>query len=178
MKKTVLVLFVGLLLSTAAFADHSGRFGLGGIFGSAYGSHGPDFYPGLSLKAGSRPLFWGFYGHILPVYGVFAAGVTGDYYVFDDWNLVDKIATNEKGDYHVKIDWYLGIGFFSNVHFQSDHLAFDIGGRIPFGVSWHAMETLEVTVGTAPGFGVYANSDKAYFHYVIPVEVSCRHWFK
>jgi hypothetical protein len=122
------------------------------------------------------PLFWGFYGHVF-VPGTFAVGVTGDYYVFDKWNLVDKIATNEDGSYHVKIDWYLGFGFFTNMHFWRDSIAFDMGGRIPFGVSWHAKKTLEVTAGIAPGFGVYASSDKTRFHYVFPVEVACRHWF-
>jgi hypothetical protein len=39
------------------------------------------------------------------------------------------------------------------------------------------METLEVTAGIAPGFGVYVDKDKARFHYVFPVEVACRHWF-
>lgn len=175
MKKIVFVVLVGLLIGTAAFADHPDGIGIGGICGNEYGSLGYDFYPGLSLKVGPLPLFWGFYGRFLP--GVFAAGVSGDYYLFDKWNLVDKITTDENGEYHLKIDWYLGLGFFVNMHFWDDYTAFDAGIRVPFGVSWHAMETLEVTLGTVPGFGMYSNPDILRFHYVIPIEIACRYWF-
>jgi len=176
MKKIIFVALIGLLIVHAAFADHPAGVGLGGICGNGYGSLGYDFYPGLSLKVGPLPLFWGFYGHILP--GVFAFGMSGDYYLFDKWNLVDKITTNDDGDYHLKIDWYLGLGFFANMHFWGNYIAFDVGGRVPFGVSWHATETLEVTAGIAPGFGIYTNPDRLRFHYIIPVEIACRYWFK
>jgi len=179
MKKIVFVVLVGLLIGTAAFADHPDGIGIGGICGNGYGSLGYDLYPGLSLKVGPLPLFWGFYGHVSPAIGGFAMGVSGDYYLFDKWNLVDKITTDEDGEYHLKIDWYLGVGFFGNMHFWGDNYStFDAGVRVPFGVSWHAMETLEVTLGTAPGFGVHNTySDTLRFHYVIPVEIACRYWF-
>jgi len=181
MKKIVLIALVGLLLGTAAFADHPAGIGIGGIcgggfYGDGYGL-GYDFFPGLSLKIGPLPLFWGFYGHILSG-GVFAAGVSGDYYLFDNWNLVDKITTDENGDYHLKIDWYLGIGLFVNAYFWNDYVAFSTGGRVPFGVSWHAMETLEVTLGIAPSVGTYKIPDKFSFYYFVPVEIACRYWFK
>ena len=180
MKKIVLVVAIMALLCTAAFADHPEGVGLGGVTNLSVGNYGvvsfnPSF--GLSLKVGPLPLFWGFFGTFIPGHGN-GIGVTGDYYIFDNWNLVDKTATNEDGDYDVKIDWYLGVGFFANTHFWHKNVRADLGVRIPWGVSWHAMEQLEVSVGIAPGFGVFFGENvKTSFHYKIPLEISCRYWF-
>jgi len=164
----------------AAFADHPGKTGLGGIMGNGYGIHGYDIYPGLSLKAGSLPVFWGFYGHILPNSGGFALGVTGDYYIFE-WDFITKTAVNDEGSYDINIHWYLGVGFFGDIYFwnNKDYLGLGGGIRIPFGVSWHATDTLEVAAGIAPGFGVYGHRgiDARFYYLIPPLELSVRHWW-
>ncbi|MDR1859151.1 MAG: hypothetical protein LBQ69_06735 [Treponema sp.] len=172
MKKSVLALLVGLLVSAAAFADHpDDSWGIG-VVGSGNISY--YFYGnlGLSLKAPVVPIFWGVYSNI--GYRKLGFTVTGDYYFFDN-TMVDTQATNEDGTYHLKLDWYLGIGGFFDL-FMWDKVFLNAGVRIPTGVSWHIIKELELCLGIAPGFGV-TNLEGWRFHFVIPFEVSFRYWF-
>ena len=184
MKKWLLALLAALLLTAAVFADHPGKTGLGGIVGNGYNYvhnldvHGYDFYTGLSLYVDPVPIFWGFYGHVFPNSGTGAFGVTGDFYIFE-WTLVSKTAVNDEGSYDINIHWYLGVGFFGDMYFWKDYLGLDGGIRIPFGVSWHATDNLEIAAGIAPGIGIYGHPDiDARFYYRIPpLEVAVRYWW-
>ena len=173
MKKLVFVLIIGLLIGTAAFADHPGGLGIGAVFGGGWGVHGYDVYPGLSLKLSGIPFFWGLYPHISQ-WG-FGFGVTGDFYLREG-DFITKTATNEDGTYDVNIDWYLGVGFMGNINLWDDGTAIDIGARIPLGVSWHALKQFEVALGIVPGLGLYIGSGGPAFFWVFPVEMILRFW--
>ncbi|MCL1837118.1 MAG: hypothetical protein FWG46_06190 [Treponema sp.] len=180
MKKLLLVVLIVLLAGAAAFADHPGKVGLGGIASNGYHmGHGYTFNLGLSFQADPVPVFWGLFMHFFPnSYSPngFALGITGDYYLLE-WDLVSKTATNEEGSYDVKIHWYLGAGLFGNLHLgRNEYIAIDAGIRVPFGASWHATDTLEVTAGIAPGIGGHSHR-KNKFHFVFPVEVAVRYWW-
>ena len=207
MKKLLLILLVGLLASATVFADHDqNSFAIGGIFGAGFGWAGevvPDFYPAsLSLKIPKVPLFWGLNVRFLNSDYNFGLGVTGDWYFWEP-NLVSTTATNENGSYNFKIDWYVGVGFYANMYvypgyggwyyngyakrfvyqWRDNYVGGDGGLRIPFGVSWHALQEikkLEVSVGSIFGLGIGGHKyrDKPYFHwFLIPVEVAVRWWF-
>ena len=184
MKKLILLLIIALMFSTAAFADHAeDSLALGGTSGIGLGWNGliyADFYPAsLSLKIPKVPVFWGL--SVKPFRG-FGLGITGDWYFWEP-NLVEGTRTNEDGSYELKIDWYVGAGFYANMYMGKDYLGGDGGLRIPFGVSWHAMQQirqLEVCVGSVAGLGIGGNKylDKPYFHwFVVPVEITVRWWF-
>jgi len=187
MKKILLVVIMGLLAGTVAFADHAqDSLGLGAVFGVGMGWDGvivPDFYPAnLSLKIPNVPLFWGISVKPFRYLGI---GITGDYYFFEP-NLVAKTATNDDGSYNVKIDWYVGAGFYVNMYTGNDYFGGDGGFRMPFGVSWHALQDikkLEVSVGSVGGLGIGGHQtgdlqDGPYLHwFFIPVEIAVRWWF-
>jgi hypothetical protein len=196
MKKIVLVLLIGLLVGTAAFADHDG-FGIGLVLGGGGGLHGGGFYPGLSLKAPSIPIFWGIYaswynkadwGHE----NYFGITVTGDYYIIDN-NLVSTTATNEDGSYKFKLDWYFGLGGAVNLHFwnkrywewdrywghekREDGFGLGLGLRVPIGLSWHVVTPFEIALGLAPTFGMYIAKNPGFW-WDIHGELIFRLWVK
>ena len=171
MKKIVLVLLIGLLVGTAAFADHNG-FGIG-IVGGGYGGWGGGYgYPGLSLKIPSIPIFWGIYFPF--VYNNFSLGVTGDFYIFDN-NLVSNTVSNEDGNYNFKLDWYLGVGGFLNMYFWWKDALLDFGVRVPIGLSWHIIKQLELFGGIHPGIGFWFGSPWP-IHFFIGGEIGLRLW--
>jgi len=193
MKKLVLVLLIGLLVGTAAFADHDG-LGIGLILGGGGGFHGGGFYPGLSLKVPSLPIFWGIYAswYNNANWGntnYFGLTVTGDYYIIDS-NLVSKTETNADGSYKVKLDWFFGLGGAVNMNFwnirywdgsmdgkRESGFGLGLGLRIPIGLSWHVITPFEIALGLAPTFGVYI-ANKSGFWWDIHAELVFRYWLK
>ena len=183
MKKLMLLLLIALMFGTTAFADHAeDSLALGGVSGVGLGGKGStylDFYPvSLSLKIPKVPLFWGL--NVKPFYD-FGLGITGDWYFWEP-NLVAETKTDEDGSYELKIDWYVGAGFYANMYMWGDYFGGDGGLRIPFGVSWHAMQQikrLEVCVGGVAGLGIGGNKyEESYFHwFLIPLEIAVRWWF-
>jgi len=186
MKKLVMLLLIGLMFSTAAFADHAqDSFGLGGVSGIGLDGGGGyvyfDSYPAsLSLKIPKVPIFWGVNMRFSNIFLGLGIGITGDYYFWEP-NLVSKTATNDDGSYDLKIDWYVGAGFYANMYAGYDYFSGNGGLRIPFGVSWHAMQEikkLEVCVGSVVGLGIGGRKSKPYLHWFItPVEIAVRWWF-
>jgi len=174
MKKIVLVVLVGLLIGTAVFADHPNSLGIGIIGGGGYGGEGFG-YPGLSLKVPGVPVFWGIYCPINS-YGS-GVGVTGDYYLFDS-NLVTNDLTNEDGTYKLRLDWYLGLGGFMHMFFWPDDFNFDIGVRVPVGLSWHIIKELELFFGIHPGVGFWFGDGRFPVHIFIGGELGLRLWLK
>jgi hypothetical protein len=175
MKKIVLVLLIGLLAGTAAFADHDG-FGIGLLVGGGGGAHGGGFYPGLSLKVPHVPVFWGFYTQINPYY--FGINITGDYYIIDK-NIFTNTVSNEDGDYKFKLDWFLGVGGAVNLNFwRWGGFGFGLGGRFPVGLSWHVVTPFEIALGFTPTFGTYFHDTYWGFWWDLDVELTFRYWFK
>jgi hypothetical protein len=179
MKKLLLILFAGLLVSAAAFADHpADQWGIGPTGGASISIHDSGlFYSnlGLSLKAPAIPVFWGIYSNLS--FWVMGAGVTGDYYIIEK-NIVDTEATNESGSYDLKLDWFLGVGGFFDFCMWNggDYAYFDAGVRVPGGVSWHIIEPIELSVGVAACLGVTNWGEEFRFHFAVPMEVSVRFW--
>lgn len=189
MKKLILVLFIGLLVCTAAFADHPG-LGIGIVGGGGWGGVGTGNI-GLSLKIPRMPVFWGLY---FPFYADnynFGMGITGDFYIFDR-NLVTNDFTNEDGTYKFKLDWYLGVGGFFSFHtWRAWHNrdsggGADIGIRVPIGLSWHIIKQLELFFGIHPGIGFYITrsdyynnsyySNRSWVYFNIGGELGLRLW--
>jgi|TergutMp193P3_1026864.scaffolds.fasta_scaffold66975_2 hypothetical protein len=178
MKKLLLILFAGLLVSAAAFADHpQDKWAIGPVNGVAIGIYDYGYYTnvGVSLKAPMIPVFWGIYSNLSP-WGA-GAGLTGDYYIIEK-NIIETEATNKDGTYDLKLDWYLGVGGFFDffVWDWGDYTFFNAGVRVPGGVSWHIVRALELSVGIAPGLGVTNWDEKFRFHFAVPVEISFRYW--
>ena len=182
MKKILLVVIMGLLLGTVVFADHAqDSLALGGVFGIGVGGNGsylyPDFYPmNLSLHIPKVPIIWSVNIRFLQGFGF---GITGDWY-FAEPTLVSKTTSNDDGTYELKIDWYVGVGGYTNIY--TGPFGGNVGLRIPFGVSWHAMEQirqLEVSVGSVAGVGIGGrkNTDPFVDWFFIPLELGVRWWF-
>jgi len=180
MKKLIFVLLIGLLVCTAAFADHPG-LGIGVVLGGGGGLNGGSFYPGLSLKLPGSPVFWGLYASLHKYYSGFT--VTGDFYIFDR-DLISTTATNEEGTYKVKIDWFLGLGGAINMNFWQRQnrddagVGFGLGLRIPVGLSWHVVRPFEIALSLVPTFpGLYVANGNAWLWWDISVELALRYWF-
>jgi len=179
MKKMIGALFLGLLISAGAFADHPGdKWAIGPMSGFSFGIYDYGRYTnlGLSLKAPVVPIFWGIYSN-LSQWGI-GAGITGDFYILDK-SIVDTQATNEDGTYHLKLDWFLGVGGFFNffVWDWGSYNFFNAGVRVPAGVSWHIIEPLELSIGMTPSLGITNWNKKYRFDFTIPLEISFRYWF-
>ena len=175
MKKLFFVLLIGILISTAVFADHEG-LGVGIIGGGGFGSHHGYGYAGLSLKVPSLPIFWGIYPAF---YGSgFGVGVTGDFYFFDD-NLIEQKMTGDDGSYYpFKLDWFLGVGGFVDLHMWKNGLSADLGVRVPIGLSWHIIKQLELFLDIAPGIGVYMGPGGVGLHWAGAAELGLRFWIQ
>jgi hypothetical protein len=198
MKKLILVVLIGLLVGTAAFADHEG-FGIG-VVGGFNWWNGSIGWPALSLKIPKIPIFWAF--SLPQVYGRtgFNLGVSGDFYIFDK-NLVTNTMTNEDGNYNFKLDWYFGLGFFVNMYILDDYYeldkygyrnkrvtkgSVDFGLRVPGGLSWHIIRQLELFLGPVAGIGfrlepVWNNREHKYISGFEPYpylggEIGLRFW--
>ncbi|MDR2923372.1 MAG: hypothetical protein LBU85_08535 [Treponema sp.] len=175
MKKLILVVIIGLLVGTAAFADHPG-FGIGIVGGGGWGGVGTG-HAGLSLKIPGVPVFWGLYFPFYADSHYFAMGVTGDFYFFDS-NLVSKDLSNEDGSYKFKLDWYLGVGGFLSFRTWHGNGDVDFGVRVPVGLSWHIIKQVELFFGIHPGLGIHLGNDwwgPVYFQ--IGGELGLRFWF-
>ena len=174
MKKFIFVMLIGLLVGTAAFADHPDGLGIGIVGGGGWNSFGYGS-AGLSLKVGGIPVFWGIYFPIMSEY-VTSVGVSGDYYFFDS-NLIAQDMTNEEGTYKLKLDWYLGLGGFVTSFFYKGGSAFDLGLRVPLGLSWHIIKQLELFFGIVPGLGFFVGGEGyGGFHFAGTGELGLRLW--
>ncbi|MDR2718144.1 MAG: hypothetical protein LBB89_08790 [Treponema sp.] len=179
MKKLIFVVLIGLLINTAAFAEHPDGLGFGGVLNFGWGQFFTDYYsgyfnPGLSLKIPHVPVFWGFFGNLKRDSVGF--GLTGDYYIIDK-TFVDEDRTNENGTYHLKMGWYLGAGIFANVDIWDYWKVFNVGLRIPGGVSWYIIEKLELFVGFAPSVGAWMVEGYSGLHWLANAEMGIRYWF-
>jgi hypothetical protein len=179
------VLLVGLLFSGAAFADHPDTLGVGGVIGGgfAFDFTGYDSvwgfgYPGFSLKIPKIPIFWAFYANLALGRDLTGLGFTADYYVFEK-DLVAQELTNEDGSYDFKLDLYIGVGLFFDFLFNSIVADFDVGVRVPVGVSWHIIKELELFTAVGPALGFYTGSvADPRFHSYIFGELGLRYWLK
>jgi hypothetical protein len=164
-KKIVIVLILALILATGTvFAQHPGGWGVGIVGGGGWQSGGYGGYGhwGLSLKAPSLPIFWSLNAHGWGD-GI-TVGVTGDKYIIDK-SLVSDI----------NLGWYFGVGAYAGLTFSSSP-SFNVGARIPVGLSWQPLDFLEVFLDIAPSLGVAINP----FHFPavgFPVELGIRFWF-
>jgi hypothetical protein len=191
MRKLVLLLLIGFMAVTAAFADHPDTLGIGGIFGGGYAFNSNNNYGfgtvGFSLKIPGLPFYWGLYSNFNKY--TTGVGITGDYYIFDR-NLIGSGEADEavsedgsedsskKGSYKLKLDWYLGAGLFSDLHFWDGGFAFDVGARVPVGLSWHIIRPLELFLGVGPAFGIYTGRQiPLRFHFFAFGELGLRYWF-
>jgi hypothetical protein len=167
MKKMLLVLVLGLVLVTGAvFAEHpAGKTGIGVVFGGAWNGSA-YLYPGLSLKLPSMPVYWGIYAH-LSQYG-FGVGATGDYY------FIDSTLVNFGGG--SRLGWYLGLGGFADINFWQSGLAFDVGARVPIGLSWFIIPSAELFVDVAPGIGLGVGGGGPGLYWTLPAEIGLRFW--
>jgi hypothetical protein len=104
-------------------------------------------------------------------------GLTGDYYFIDD-TMVEQRMTDDDGAYYdLKLHWYLGAGLFLNMHPYSRNAAYFYRGvRVPVGLSWHIIETVELFLSVVPNIGL-ANWVKNPFHFGVNGEIGLRYWF-
>ncbi|MDR0731499.1 MAG: hypothetical protein LBF63_07505 [Treponema sp.] len=161
MKKKLFLICVIGLLAVNAFADHpGGKLGLG-IFGGGGGTTAAHGNLGLSLKLSSLPLFWG----ITAYFGdPFSLNVSADLYLIDD---------DLTRDGSFDLDWFLGIGGFG--HFViGDSFSVALGARVPIGLSWHIINSLELFADVVPGLGISLQGAPLYFDW--GAELGLRLW--
>ena len=180
MKKFVCIIFIGLFIGAAAFAEHPDGLALGLTSNFGWGQFCEDyrawyFNPGINLKVPHVPVYWSAFGN-LKSHSI-GFGLTGDYYIFDK-TIVDEDRTNEKGTYRLKMGWYLGAGIFANVDiWYGDVKIFNMGLRVPGGVSWFITEKLELFAGVAPSLGAWVFEGHTGPHWLINQEIGIRRWF-
>jgi len=180
MKKLVCVIFIGLFAGIMAFAEHPDGLGLGLTSNFGWGQFSEDyrswyFNPGISLKIPKVPVYWGFYGNLKP--NSVGFGFSGDYYIIDK-TIVDEDKTNENGTYRLKMGWYLGAGIFANMDiWYGSWKVFNLGIRVPGGVSWYFTEKFELFAGVAPSFGAWMFEGHKGPHWLINEEIGVRYWF-
>jgi hypothetical protein len=185
-KLIVAVLLILVLCTAGVFAEHPGGLGIG-LLGrySGYWTGGSSL-PGaaLSLKVPSAPVFWGI-SIGFPKDG-FSAGVTGDYYLIDQY-LIRKAG----------FGWFLGVGGYFDFETRSfkgltkdyNQTALGLGVRVPIGLSWRPVDVFEVFFDFAPSVGVvflggnyydnplWKDEDKVKFGGGWQGDIGLRFWF-
>jgi hypothetical protein len=152
MKKLILVVLLGFMVcATGVFADHPKGWGVGLLGQYGGGWTGGDGLGGLalSLKVPSVPVFWGI-NLRFPNNG-FSAGVTGDYYI------IDQYLIQEAG-----LGWFFGLGGYLDfatynykfVGRDYSQTAFEFGVRVPIGLSWQPVDVFEIFIDFAPSLGI------------------------
>ena len=179
MKKFIFVIFIGLFIGTTAFADHPDGLALGGVTNFGWGQFVEDYRAGyynfgINLKVPHVPVYWGGFVNIKNHSTGF--GFTGDYYIIDKITLNEN-RTNENGTYRLKMGWYLGAGLFANMDMWDSWKVFNMGVRVPGGVSWYIIDKLELFAGVAPSFGAWMFRGDAGPMWLINEEVGIRYWF-
>jgi len=185
MKKTVLMMAIGLAVCAAAFAqypkDRTGIGIIGGGGGGYLGGVGSGYGDvGLSLKLKNFPVFWGVF--VQPAVGFTGLRVTGDFYFLNE-NMVSNTMTDGDGyTYDLNIDWFIGVGAFTNILFWSGGSpGFAVGGRVPLGLSWRIdrMGRFELALAVVPGLGTYIGhlDSGTPLYFTVGGELAIRHWF-
>jgi hypothetical protein len=170
MKKVVLVVALGMIVAIAgAFADHPDGWGIGGGFQYGGPWRSGDYVEGSSgltlfLKAPQLPVYWGisFWPFDLgddPVGSIWLR-VTGDYYLFDKTLVPD-----------FNLGWFLGVGGYVYWYHASGEWTggsssanvFDIGARVPVGLSWQPTDFVEVFIDFGLSLGLQFTSWSSEF---------------
>jgi hypothetical protein len=187
MKKIVLVIALAAILATGTvFADHPGGLGIGLVGGFGWGGFNGEGAYGLSLKFPGIPIFWAL--NLGGGSDYFRIGLTGDNYIIDQ-----AIAPD------IGLNWFFGVGGFFNFYNRTDENTFgkwsrtnfNLGVRVPVGLSWQPVNLLEIFLDIAPSLGLYV--DGAYksktalgekehkgdvgFFWGLPLEIGIRLWF-
>jgi hypothetical protein len=166
MKKFLLILvFITIIGSGTAFADHpNNKLGLG-IMGTWQANWGGGWYggPALSLKVPKVPIFWAI--NLSFSQHHFNVGLSGDYY------FIDKVLFSE-----AFLHWYLGVGgWFSFGTWGENSASIGLGGRLPIGLSFQPLKELEIFLEVAPSLGL--NLVPLYFPAGgFPVSLGIRFW--
>ena len=167
MKKLLLVSILILVTAGAAFADHPKSFGIG-LTGVRYQNWegGGSWQTALSLKVPAVPIFWAIYLGIGE--GYTHLYVSGDKYVLEGELVPD-----------INLHYYIGVGLYGMLGFYDNSDAdtlLAMGARVPIGLSWHAVDFLEVFLALVPSLGVRVNP----IHFPDggwPFELGVRIWF-
>jgi len=156
-------LFVCVFAGGAFAADHDG-FGIGTAF---YGGYG--YGPGLLLKIPPLPLYWGINVSVGGIRGVqddpyFGVSISSDYHFLER-----AFPGNEK------FGWFLGGGLiFSHSHFDGKSA---LAGRLPAGITFSPIRTLDFVFELAPSAGFCAWSSAVEFDYGMSGSLGIRYWF-
>ncbi len=152
---------------TAVFADHpEDSLGLGIIIGASGGIGGfGGAEVGVSFKIPRVPLFWAGFVSIHNDY--VGLGLTGDYYFFDR-----DLVTEE----NFNLDWFLGLGGYVGMGF-GDPFGFNLGIRVPVGLSWHINGQFELFADLVPSLGFEVFPDVEFPDFGIGGDLGLRYWF-
>ena len=158
MKRAAIVLVLIIILSPGISADHPDGWGIGisGIIGleGDFGAYGGA----VSFKIPQIPIFWnlnaGYFKDTVDHYAIdsIQAGLVADWY-FLHKELVPDIG----------LHWYVGAGVWFNhythiFHYDNDEnyvaVSEGLGLRVPIGLSFQPVESIEIFLQAVPGIGV------------------------
>ena len=174
MKKVILALLLGALVTTGVFSDHPSGLGLGfmgrwGIgWGDGQGANGAAF----SLKLPSIPIFWAATFDVKSNLSGF--GFIGDRYFYHNPLFSD-----------INLHWFIGVGAYVSFYIFSssdkNYSSIEMGARIPVGLSWQPLELLEFFLNIAPSLGLAVDigGNDAGLKFPrggLPLEVGIRVW--
>ena len=164
MKKFLIVFVLFIILTGTAFADHpDNKLGLG-VTGGWYGGwlDGGWGHSAFSLKIPNVPIFWAINLGFNSKY--FNLGVSGDIYLYER----ELVAA-------INLHWMVGLGAWVNLGF-GDAKGFELGGRLPIGVSWHIFNFLELFADVAPSLGFKIVPDFYFPAGGWSLEIGVRFW--
>jgi hypothetical protein len=149
MRKLVLMLFLAMVFSVSAFAEHPSGWGVGlvGQYNLDWDGFDRAWGGALSLKAPNVPVYWGINLNYRTNY--FDFSLTGDYYLFD------KTLVNE-----INFGWYLGVGAYAGFYYyggDSNYYGLGAGARLPVGIYIIPVNFFEVFLDVAPCLGLGFN---------------------
>jgi hypothetical protein len=150
MKKLVIVLALSAIIVTGtAFAGDQDGLGIGVIWdsGGGWGSSGTVGHNGaLSLHLPNVPVYWGIsFGGFGPFGDIVWLGVSGDFL---------PLVNNQPLVKNIGLSWFIRLGLYGKI-LLGDITGFDVGARVPIGLSWQPIKVFELFLDVAPSIGVH-----------------------
>jgi hypothetical protein len=110
--------------------------------------------PGVTFKTPKLPITWGV-----------NAGIDGSKWnigVMGDWYFIDDLKQGAIKDFGKagKLGWFLGAGAYVGLGNKGDDMYFNLGARVPVGISYRPTKLVQIFADVVPQLGIGFNPIK------------------
>jgi hypothetical protein len=154
------------IILSFACAMYASAFGIGLQLDGNYGYSGTAGGVSVAFKLDDVPFYFAANVSASQYYG-FGAGLTGDYWFFDE------TITKE-----LPLKWFFGVGFYGGFY-SGKGTSLSLGVRLPIGINaFFADNVIEPYLMLAPQLGVALGDNWHFPDWSFPLALGVRFWIK